>query len=338
MELLTREVFRESVMSRDKHGCVVCGKPAKDAHHILERRLWPDGGYYVDNGVSVCGPCHLKAEQTKITCEDLRSFAGIQKTILPPHLYKDQQYDKWGNPLLPNGTRLKGELFHDENVQKVLDPVMHLFTNLVKYPRTWHFPWSPGVGKDDRIISDLRVFEGQRVVVTAKLDGENTTLYNNNIHARSIDYAPHESRNWVKSLHGKVAHDIPDGWRVCGENLYAKHSIHYKNLSSWFQVFSMWDNNNTCLSWDDTLEWAALLGLQTVQVLYDGVWNEESLRQLHKPTLNGDPCEGYVARLSREFHYKEFQKCCGKYVRENHVTSHAHWIHNAVEPNGTIAQ
>jgi hypothetical protein len=118
--LLTRDAFREAVFARDEHRCVFCGKPAVDAHHILERRLWPDGGYYRDNGASVCGDHHMRCETTEVPTEDVRAACAITKVLLPPHLYADQPYDKWGNPILPNGQRLKGELFHDESVQKVL--------------------------------------------------------------------------------------------------------------------------------------------------------------------------------------------------------------------------
>lgn len=48
--LLSRDQFRELTFERDKHTCVFCDKPAQDAHHIIERRLWSDGGYYLDNG------------------------------------------------------------------------------------------------------------------------------------------------------------------------------------------------------------------------------------------------------------------------------------------------
>jgi hypothetical protein len=43
-QLLTREEFKRQVFARDGH-CAFCQLPPVDAHHILERRLWPDGGY-----------------------------------------------------------------------------------------------------------------------------------------------------------------------------------------------------------------------------------------------------------------------------------------------------
>jgi hypothetical protein len=125
----------------------------------------------------------------------------------------------------------------------------------VKYPRTPHLPWSPGKTNDDKLIESLVGFEGKNVTVTVKCDGENTTLYQNYLHARSLDYSSHPSRTWLKSFHANFAHNVPEGWRICGENLYAKHSIKYSNLESYFLVFSIWNEQNVCLSWDDTIEW-----------------------------------------------------------------------------------
>lgn len=42
----------------------------------------------------------------------------------------------------------------------------------VKYPKTMHLPWSPGLQNDDRVIANLDAFRGHEVVVTEKLDGE----------------------------------------------------------------------------------------------------------------------------------------------------------------------
>ena len=30
-----------------------------DAHHIMDRRLWKDGGYYLSNGAALCSKHHL---------------------------------------------------------------------------------------------------------------------------------------------------------------------------------------------------------------------------------------------------------------------------------------
>lgn len=332
-KLLTRDEFREGVFKRDGHLCVVCKNKAVDAHHLIERRLFKDGGCYIENGASVCQEHHLAAESTVLSCDELRKLAGITKFPTPEHLYPEQPYDKWGNPILSNGMRLKGELFHDQSVQKIISPVLHLFVDKIKYPRTFHLPWSPGVTNDDKILESLDGFNNKEVVVTIKLDGENTNLYRDYLHARSIEYNPHPSRSWIKSLHAKIAHEIPEGWRVCGENLYAKHSIKYNNLDDYFLVFSIWNEKNVCLSWDETKEWAELFGLKIVPELYRGPFDENKIKSLYTPIFNGDDCEGYVVRICDSFHYKEFRKVAGKFVRKNHVVTHDHWIHSTVEPN-----
>ena len=327
-QLLTRDAFRETVFARDSHKCVFCGKPATDAHHIMERRLWPDGGYYLNNGASVCSEHHVKCEQTVISVEETRSACGITKKILPPHLYEDHIYDKWGNPILSNGTRLKGELFFDESVQKILSSgnVLSLFTDKVKYPRTHHVPWSEGMNDDDRMMDSMSEFVGKRVVVTEKMDGENTTMYRDYIHARSVESKGHPSRNWVKQFWSVIKMDIPEKWRICGENLYAKHSIHYSELETYFLGFSMWNEYNICLNWDETKEWFELLGITPVPVLYDGIYDENKIKGLWN-SLDWNNKEGYVIRLAEEIPYGDFRKKVAKFVRKGHVQTVKHWMH-----------
>src|SRR3954452_15840523 len=94
----------------------------------------------------------------------------------------------------------------------------------IRYPRTPHLPWSPGATEDDERLGGLGGLAGREVVVTEKLDGENTTLYQDGLHARSPDSAHHPSRAWVKSLHGRISEHIREGFRICGENVFARHS------------------------------------------------------------------------------------------------------------------
>lgn len=325
-KLLTRDEFREGVFARDNYRCVFCPRPAVDAHHILERRLWSDGGYYLENGASVCEEHHLDCEKTIASVEDIRARAGITKKVVPEHLYDDHIYDKWGNPVLEDGRRGRGELFYDESVQKILrlGGVLDLFTSYVKYPRTNHLPWSPGVTDDDRMLRDVSNFEGKRVIVSKKMDGENTSMYSDHIHARSIDSRGGEDRAWVKQFWSQICYEIPDGWRICGENLWAEHSIHYDDLKSYFYGFSMWDDRNNCLSWDDMIEYFGLLNITSVPVLYDGIWDESVLRDIEK-NLSWDKDEGYTVRLAASYPYSQFKTSIAKYVRKGHVQTTKHW-------------
>lgn len=333
--LLTRDEFRESCLKRDKQQCVVCGKKDNLAvHHIVERRLFSDSGYYMDNGATLCPECHIAAEKTDISTDEIRKACGITKVVLPEHLYPDYEYTKWGDIQLGNGQRIKGELFFDESVQKIIAGHLHRYSKYVKYPRSFHLPWSAGKTDDDKTIPSYKQFENQQVVVTVKMDGENTTGYSDGyIHARSLDSQNHNSRNWTKQYLSSRLFELPSGWRLCGENLYAKHSIHYKYLQSYFYLFSIWNDKNECLSWTDTEEWAALLDIPVVPVLYQGLFNQQLIEKLYAPTFDENECEGYVLRLADKFSYGNFRKSLAKYVRACHVSTNTHWIKQKIQPN-----
>ncbi len=210
-----------------------------------------------------------------------------------------------------------------------------------KYPRTPHLSFSPGIGEDDVKLESNKILANGQVVVTEKLDGENTTLYTEYIHARSLNSNHHPSRAWVKSLQASISHDIPLGWRICGENLYARHSIAYENLKSYFYLFAIWNEENYCLSWLETLEWADILGLELPRVLYQGLWDEAKIKAIGE-NLDCAQCEGYVVRNVEQFHYDDFAKNVAKWVRYNHVQTDENWMYREVIPNklakGTISQ
>ena len=200
----------------------------------------------------------------------------------------------------------------------------------IKYPRSYHLPWSLGATNDDKIMKDIGGFYGEEIVITEKMDGENTTMSKNYLHARSLDSADHPSRHWVKGLWGQIRYDIPEDWRICGENLYAKHSLYYDNLPSYFMAFNVWDENNVCLSFDDTIEWCKLIGVEHVPVLWRGIFDEKFVREF---AVDHSKQEGYVIRVTKSFEYKDFEKFVGKNVREGHVQTNEHWMFQKIVPN-----
>jgi hypothetical protein len=335
--LLTREEFQSLVFARDGGNCAICNLPAADAHHIIDRSLFDDNGYFISNGVSLCSEHHLQAEQTTLSCKELRLKAGITEIVLPEHFDTEEEWDHWGNILLPSGARLRGELFFKGNVQKALKDggVLESFLEYVKYQRTYHLPTSPNLQNDDRQHKNVDFFTDKEVVCSIKLDGEATSMYPNYIHARSVDSKYHESRTWVNALHGRIKYEIPKGFRVCGENVYAKHSIHYNHLQSYFYVYSIWNEINEALSWDDTVEYSSLLGLVTVPVFYRGVFNLEKIhrRFLEYVDSSVDSVEGYVIRIQDKIPYHKFKVSVAKYVRKNHVSTSKFWMNETIIKN-----
>jgi len=200
-----------------------------------------------------------------------------------------------------------------------------------KYPKTPHFSFSEALQNDDRKIENLDGFNGKEVIVSIKMDGENTSLTNEYIHARSLDSVDHPSRHWVKGLWGQIKHNIPDNMIICGENMFAHHSIFYDDLSTYFYVFNIW-YNDVCLSYDETLEYCQLLGLQHVPVLYRGVFDEKLIKKIYDD-LDKEKVEGIVVRTTDSFHRDDFQRYCAKAVRKGHVQTDGHWMTRPVTPN-----
>ena len=95
--------------------------------HIFDRKLFADGGYYLNNSASVCDKHHWGVEKTDISVKEVWVKAGITNPCLPPHLDPALEYDKWGNIVLDNGMRIPGKMFYLENVQKILKDKLYLF-------------------------------------------------------------------------------------------------------------------------------------------------------------------------------------------------------------------
>ena len=208
-----------------------------------------------------------------------------------------------------------------------------------KYPRTYHFDFSPGVQSDDKIITDLSKFIDQEVVASIKQDGENTSLYHDYMHARSLDSRHNFTRDWVKKMHSVLRHHIPENFSLVGENMWAEHAIRYPDgyLKSYFYLFSIWENGDTCLSYDDIKTYAALLDLPMPREVYRGVFDLNIIRK-EAEKLDTHLEEGFVVRLTRSFKRDEFSQCVAKYVRAGHVQPNAeHWLKNARQ-NGALAK
>lgn len=207
-------------------------------------------------------------------------------------------------------------------------------TTPIKYPRTMHFLWSPGLQNDDRMLESTRDWQGRQVIVTEKMDGSNCSWYRDGMHGRSLEIDSHPQWDKVKALHAEIAHEIPLGWRISGENMTAVHSIKYDNLLSLFLVYSIWNEDNYCLSWSETVEWCALLNLVHVPVIYWGGYSDGVCKGLCGQ-LDTNVQEGLVVRPADRFHFRDFSTSVAKWVRANHVRSNSeHWSTGNIQFNG----
>lgn len=203
----------------------------------------------------------------------------------------------------------------------------------VKFPRTYHLPFSLGATSDDKRMRDTCTLVGREVVITEKLDGECTTLYRDGFHARSLDSSHDSTQAWVAKFQGGIAHLLAENERICGENLYAKHSIHYTQLPSYFMGYSVWDASNTALAYDDTLERFEALGIVPVPELYRGTYTDKLAQELAQQ-LDLEQQEGFVVRVTDPISYDQYGELVGKFVRAGHVQTDKHWKRTQLIKNG----
>lgn len=192
-----------------------------------------------------------------------------------------------------------------------------------KYPSTPHLPFSRARGEGDFELSDY-AFYGVECVVTEKMDGENTTLYNDYIHARSIDSPTHPSRSWSRAFHGANSWKIPAGVRVICENMYAEHSIRYDNLESFLYGIAVMEDG-VVWGWDEGVLMFEELGIPSVPVLWRGIATEQALRDI-AASLDTEHQEGFVVRTAEAFAEGDFALNVAKYVRPHHVQTDEHWL------------
>jgi hypothetical protein len=164
----------------------------------------------------------------------------------------------------------------------------------------------------------------------------------------------------------EVIQKLPDNVQVFGEWVWAKHNIHYgcdcdppcddtaaplsdltgvNDDRAYFQVFGAFNTEwNLWLSWPTTKRIADMLGFPTTPVLYcedtpakatfETPYEARStlLEYAHHVVAEGG--EGIVVRAKTPFHYGQFLRRIGKYVRENHVTDDdTHWSKRTVTQN-----
>ena len=202
-------------------------------------------------------------------------------------------------------------------------------TVLYKYPRTPHLPFSEGATSDDKHITEkgLKHLKSLNdLIVTEKMDGGNLTFYKDNFHGRSLSSGTHAWDSAARALWGKMRFDIPDGWRISGESMYARRSVSYESLPSVYLIFGIWNEKNELLSWDETTEWSELFGIPQVPVLHRGNSFNEAI-SIWKKTKDSNTSEGFVLRNADSFPIADFENNIAKYVRSDHVRTRADWRH-----------
>ncbi len=209
-----------------------------------------------------------------------------------------------------------------------------------KYPRTFCLHYSENQGTDDKQHKSDNHFSNENVVVSIKMDGENTSIYSNNSHARSLNSnIDSEDRRWIEAFRiSKIEGKIPENVRLCGENLFYKHTCYYENLESMFYCFSIWNDNN-CLSWNDTKILCNKLDIKLVPIIYEGIYDKELiLQKFSEYVANNGDVEGFVIRNVDSFDIEDFSINVSKYIRKTFVIPSAHWKYSKKTQNVLLSK
>jgi hypothetical protein len=244
---MTRKKFRRVCVERDDRECVipscnstVTANPEEngEVHHIIERKLWDDGGYFEKNGASVCNHHHRLAEDNIIPPQAFWYWINVDNPETPSG--KDVNIDKWGD--------------------EMSEPRWQEYRNNIKYPSTRHLPWSHEQDRDDTSHKKIEKFLGYDLIVSIKMDGSNCMLVEdseNPVRARNGRHADKNHFDMCKKMYweNNLYNKIPSNLQIFGEWLYSKHSIHYgcdcdnpcedvgPKLRDYFQVLELKKNN-----------------------------------------------------------------------------------------------
>lgn len=73
---ILRRKFNKDCLERDKNKCVFCKRTYNlDVHHITDRKLMPNDGYHLLNGITLCSEHHWYAEEFHMTGKSLEGFS-----------------------------------------------------------------------------------------------------------------------------------------------------------------------------------------------------------------------------------------------------------------------
>lgn len=357
-----RQQFQETCIERENNECIIpwCTEAPDDVHHIVERELWSDGGYIPANGASVCNHHHQYAEENHIPPQAFWMWAGVDSdNIVVPEQIETQDINKWGDVFdTPPWEDLRSQIKYQST--------RHLL------PLYWHDDTlaEERIEHDDTGLQSVENFVGIPLVITEKMDGGNMMIVSGTdtpVRARNGSRPKETMKLMYDDLYWRyeVNEKLPDRLQVFGEWLFAKHSIHYgcqcedpcddigpalsdtvpyDDERAYFQIFGVYDTTlNLWLSWPEVEQVADHLGFPTTPVIYkeddSDVATFETKHEARQELIkyarsvidNGG--EGIVVRSKFPFHYAQFGRRVGKYVRENHVQTDEHWSHKKTVKN-----
>lgn len=152
-------------------------------------------------------------------------------------------------------------------------------------------------------------------------------------------------KQWAAVKRFGLEERLEDRFILFGEWVYARHSVHYRQLPHYFFEFDIYDKDDEAfLSLEDRLGLLEGLGIETVPVLHTGALDRDDLQQLIGPSLFDSQFENPGTRRTDNLmeglylRTEADNKLSGraKFVRPEFVEKvkqSTHWQHQALVPN-----
>ena len=230
--------------------------------------------------------------------------------------------------------------------------------DFLKYPRTPHLFGSTGTG-DDKYLSEAeseRFLADESLIVEEKLDGTNVGLHFTAAGKLVLQCRGHQItegmhpqydlfKQWAVVKRPVLDQRLENRFILFGEWLYARHSVHYRQLPHYFFEFDIYDKNSGAfLSLERRLALLDGTGIHTVPVIHRGPVARTQLETLIGPSLYDSRFENPTTKRTDKLMEGLYLRTesggvvsgRAKFVRSEFiekVKQSTHWQHQPVVPN-----
>src|SRR5438874_445624 len=230
--------------------------------------------------------------------------------------------------------------------------------DFIKYPRTPHLFGSKGTDDDKHLNrKESEAFIAHpSLIVEEKLDGTNVGIHFTTSGRIVLQCRGHEItegmhpqydlfKQWTSVKRPALEAVLESRFILYGEWLYAKHSLHYRNLPHYFFEFDVYDKDTEqFLDLDARLQLLEGTGIYTVPVVHRGNVTATQLQWRIAPSAfescfdnpithqSDDLMEGLYCRTEAEGHVTGRAKLVRPEFVEK-VKQSEHWQHKKIIPN-----
>ena len=232
------------------------------------------------------------------------------------------------------------------------------FGQFIKYPRTPHLFGSKGTDDDKHLgeSESNRFIADDSLIVEEKIDGTNVGIHFQNngemilqCRGHLITEGMHPQydlfKQWVSVKRHELERRLENRFILFGEWVYARHSIHYRQLRHYFFEFDIYDKSlRVFLDLKQRLTLLADSGIETVPIIHKGSLERSELEGLIGPSRFGsrfdNPLTSRVDNLMEGLYLRTEADGAvtgrAKFVRPEFVEKikqSTHWQHQMMVPN-----